>query len=307
MQEPEQPQQLPTRMTAPRLDIPPSASSPAPHSPTSMQSSPKRGRTLKGASIRSLRGLLQASLSSSSSSLIQKEAPAVTEAAAAGLPPQIDPAAAKKHADNVRSRLLHNLGIPPKQQPEATASNNNSAPPISMNAQQQQQPWGPSYTIPLNDAVENGATTTTTDDDATNKNNDENDDDSPSRIIRQKQLHFDPTVQVHPIPSFAVYSQRVRNTIWAGADELAENVARNSLEFCSEHWDADQVLDEDRMLYHNGEWIHPVHFANNDNDDDTKEVTMSSDELWRQTCERMGIQPAEYYHSIHDGPAQEVQ
>ena len=127
------------------------------------------------------------------------------------------------------------------------------------------------------------------------------------RSNRRRRLQFDPAVRVHPIPSHGVYSQRVRHTIWTGADELAENVARNSLEFSYEDWDSQKVLDEDTgLVYHQGgEWIHPVHFDLHPPtapEDDDEPVLSSSDEIWKQTCERLGIQPAEYYHSIQQGP-----
>jgi len=121
---------------------------------------------------------------------------------------------------------------------------------------------------------------------------------------RRRRLQFDPTVRVHPIPSHVVYSQRVRHTIWTGADELAENVARNSLEFSYEDWDSQKVVDEDYagcLVYdQGGQWIHPVHFELSPPGDEPV-LSSSDDEIWKQTCERLGIQPAEYYHSIQ-GP-----
>lgn len=263
-------------------------------------------RTLKGESIRSLRELLRAASLSSSSSVVlpveeeekkdqQQPLNKRPENETAGSTK--NDAAAKQHADEVRSRLLHNLGIqkPPPEPSATTAAAPSSAP-------QQQLPWGPSYTVPLNDAesYESNMAATTVDEND-NGDNDIHEENQQSKRQQPptRHLHFDPVVHVHPIPSFAVYSNRVRRTIWTGADELAENVARNSLEFSYEHWDAAQVLDEDGgLLYHQGEWIHPVHFDIPPPDD---QPALSSDEIWKQTCERLGIQPAEYYHSIQ-GP-----
>jgi len=140
-------------------------------------------------------------------------------------------------------------------------------------------------------------------------------------------------VAVRPIPSHKVYSDRIKSTVWSSAWELEENVARNSLEFSFENWDPDQVLDEDTgLLYYRGELIHPIHFgqmpaeaeqqqqqdeaaaemeaeaaANKEEtkgggEASTSSSTSEEDEIWKQTCERLGILPAEYYHSLLPPP-----
>jgi len=309
----------------PPFDLPPELPPEASLQPLS----PRCGGALRGSSIRSLRKLfLEASQSSAFTSAVSeseddrrddKERAQAEEALGSERIEQnrepeknkVDSSEGnKQHADEIRSRLFHNLGIPPKPAANDDASTP-SIPPVS--AQQQQQPWGPSYTEPLNDAQlsetrkTNGVVNGTDDADDDDKTPSEHQSSIAQPRMSKRKLHFDPVVQVHPIPSHVVYSDRVRNTVWAGADELAENVARNSLEFAFENWDAKQVLDEDsgRLLYYDGEWIHPAHFGGDqDNIPPAQEkelASLSSDELWRQTCERMCIQPAEYYHSIY-GP-----
>jgi len=261
-------------------------------------------------------------------------------------------AAAKQHADEVRARLLHQLGIrksnhhhDPRDTTTTSSSANSHSTAVdaattsTSDNNNNNKSWGPSYTIALNDThafvplsrkshlfetnnnnnnnhnnKEDENATTVSEKDAAaaaaaaKKNdvehsNDDDDDDNPQSILpRRRNLHFEEIVTVHPIPSYAVYSSRVRRTIWTDGAELAEQVARNSLEFSYEQWDAAQVVEEDQMLRYQNEWIHPVHFADGDHESqqESPERGLSSDDIWIQTCERLGIQPAEYYHSIHD-------
>lgn len=273
----------------------------APPQPLSPRSS---NRALKGSSIRSLRKLLRGASQSSDAfdelivrdeQLRQERIQAVESARPKG------DTATKQHGDEVRLRLLRQLGIPPK--PLATVQSditNSEANPSSA-----QLAWGPSYTVPLNDTRRFQKLSNATKQEQVDaaeihdKNKQDIEADSNKKLTENRvdrRIHFDPVAEVHPIPSFAVYSNRVKNTIWAGSDELAENVARNSLEFAYEHWDSNLVLDEESMMYHNGTFIHPVHLLMDDDE------PSSEDDLWRQTCERMGIQPAEYYHSLQNLP-----
>lgn len=236
-------------------------------------------RSLRGESIRSLRELLQASLSASSLPVydekkIETAKEVVDAPEKVDAPEEVDPAekldtsekvaAASLHATHVRSKLLQNLGI---TKPPAS-----SIVPSNPAAASSSEPWGPDYELPLNDHDK--------DDDA---------DENP----RKRRLQFDSTVVVHPIPSHKVYSDRIRNTIWTGAYELQENVARNSLEFSFEHWNPDEVLDEENgLIYHHQEWIHPVHYGYK------PPPAKTPDEIWKENCDRLGIKPAEYYHSL---------
>ena len=245
--------------------------------------SPARRRSMKGESIRSLRELLQASLSSSSlpeenHEVIPTEdqdkketskddivATNVVAAAAATTTSATPAATTGRDANQVRSRLLENLGIQKESDKVSSAP-----PPTSLNSSSA-EPWGPT----TEEALKENTT-------------------QPAPTIK---LRFDPIVQVHPIPSYKVYSDRIRQTIWTNAYELQEQVARNSLEFSYEHWDANRVLDEDNgLIYHKGEWIHPVHV---EFEVPEGEPPLSSEEeLWILSCERLGIQPASFYHSL---------
>lgn len=74
-------------------------------------------------------------------------------------------------------------------------------------------------------------------------------------------VSFDSNVVVHPIPSRAAYSDRIRNTLWTHPIEMQQNTARNCVEFAAENWDWRQVVDDEDMVLCDGEPIHPVHFA----------------------------------------------
>jgi hypothetical protein len=207
----------------------------------------------------------------------------------------------RRPAHEVRLQFLQNLGIyqkpPPPPDPStdnASSSNNNSTTTF--------EPWGPSYTGFLNDT----------------DNDNDNDDDSSSccPIKENRHIRFQPITKIHPIPSHKVYSNRIKQTIWTGAEELGDNVARNSLEFSYEEWNADNVIDEESgLIYFHGSWVHPVHFGNYLTTTTTTTTTttqppqqqqqqqsvvndLSSDEIWRQEWQRLGIQPAEFYHCL---------
>jgi len=53
-------------------------------------------------------------------------------------------------------------------------------------------------------------------------------------VRRKKKISFDESVQVVPIPKRNEYSSRVRQRLWANADEIHKNAARNTVEFLSE-------------------------------------------------------------------------
>jgi hypothetical protein len=262
-------------------------------------------RTLKGESIRSLRGSFQKSLTVSSfltalsseddgvlkdknninngEQLEQERVDEVvsknnnddtkpTAGVEITVPPSLIPS--RRPAHEVRLQFLQNLGI--QKQPDATTDSNTILTTTTF------EPWGPSYQGFIND-----------------------DGDDNSDIItycplkENRKVQFQPTTQIHPIPSHKVYSNRIKQTIWTGAEELNDNVARNTLEFSYEDWNADNVVDEESgLIWYHGDYVHPVHFHLQ-----PQQPVLSSDEIWRQKCEALGIQPAEYYHSRSSGIA----
>jgi hypothetical protein len=77
-----------------------------------------------------------------------------------------------------------------------------------------------------------------------------------------KRCTFNESVQVIPIPMRSEYSHSVRSCLWAGAKEIQEMAARNTVEFASEGWDWRTVtLDESMYICRaTGELVHPVHY-----------------------------------------------
>jgi hypothetical protein len=68
---------------------------------------------------------------------------------------------------------------------------------------------------------------------------------------------FHVSVAVQEIPSHRSYSDRIRLALWTPGDELAEQCARNCVEFAYENYNW-QTVCEDFVPFGN-EWIHPCH------------------------------------------------
>lgn len=87
-------------------------------------------------------------------------------------------------------------------------------------------------------------------------------DKKPRR--KKKSVTIHKSVSVVPIPSRLEYSNKVRERIWTTAVEIQKNAARNTIEFCSESWKWQNVLEDEQMFVHqeNGELVHPIHVHN---------------------------------------------
>jgi hypothetical protein len=77
----------------------------------------------------------------------------------------------------------------------------------------------------------------------------------------KKGVSFSNKVLVVPIPLRHDYSRRMRQRLWTPAEEIHENAQRNAVEFSSEGWNCQEVVEEDDMYICSGtqELIHPVH------------------------------------------------
>lgn len=82
---------------------------------------------------------------------------------------------------------------------------------------------------------------------------------TPSK--KDSRIQFNCDVSVVPIPSHSRYSDRVKKQLWSNSKEISMNARRNILEFSSEEWNWEKVLEEDAMYLdtHSNELIHPVH------------------------------------------------
>jgi len=86
--------------------------------------------------------------------------------------------------------------------------------------------------------------------------------DKPRR--KKKSVSIHKSVSVVTIPSRLEYSNNIREKIWTTAAEIQKNAARNTVEFCSESWKWQNVLEDEQMFVHqeNGELVHPIHVHN---------------------------------------------
>eukprot|EP00571_Detonula_confervacea_P002602 CAMPEP_0172320698 /NCGR_PEP_ID=MMETSP1058-20130122/41184_1 /TAXON_ID=83371 /ORGANISM="Detonula confervacea, Strain CCMP 353" /LENGTH=221 /DNA_ID=CAMNT_0013036015 /DNA_START=194 /DNA_END=859 /DNA_ORIENTATION=+ len=91
------------------------------------------------------------------------------------------------------------------------------------------------------------------------------DDKSSSAVsgkaTKKKQVNFQESVIVAPIPMRGEYSDRIRSKLWSDAVEIHENIERNLVEFAAENRDWRRACLEDKMYTCGitGELIHPVH------------------------------------------------
>lgn len=75
---------------------------------------------------------------------------------------------------------------------------------------------------------------------------------------QSKVVSFCPSVLVRSIPGAAMYSERIRRTMWMTQREYAESICRNAIEFMAEGCEPEHVLDESDFIERDGRLVHPV-------------------------------------------------
>jgi len=77
----------------------------------------------------------------------------------------------------------------------------------------------------------------------------------------RRKICFNDSVSVAHIPMRTEYSDRVRSRMWSNRYEIHENASRNAIEFQAEGWDWRTVTEDEGMFVctSSGELIHPVH------------------------------------------------
>ena len=88
--------------------------------------------------------------------------------------------------------------------------------------------------------------------------------ETSSLSTTSRRLHFNETVTVCPIPKREAYSKRMKEQLWHTPEEMMTIARRNSIEFASEGWDWNNVLEDENMYrcVNSNEKIHPVHVQN---------------------------------------------
>lgn len=84
---------------------------------------------------------------------------------------------------------------------------------------------------------------------------------TPQPKKKSTRIAFSNEVSVIPIPMRNEYSERIKSRIWSNRYELHENAQRNALEFAAEGWDWKNVTEDEGMYICSvsGELVHPVH------------------------------------------------
>ena len=78
---------------------------------------------------------------------------------------------------------------------------------------------------------------------------------------KSRAVAFKKEVSVVLVPNHQQYSDRIRSRLWCGKQELRNMAARNTLEYESEGWRWENVLEDDEFItMASGERVHPVHF-----------------------------------------------
>mmetsp|Transcript_115598 Transcript_115598/g.323239 ORF Transcript_115598/g.323239 Transcript_115598/m.323239 type:complete len:214 (-) Transcript_115598:147-788(-) len=77
---------------------------------------------------------------------------------------------------------------------------------------------------------------------------------------KQTRIAFVDEVDVVPIPTRHEYSDRIKSRIWSNRYELQENAERNAVEFAAEGWNWRNVTEDEGMYIcsASGELVHPA-------------------------------------------------
>ena len=166
-----------------------------------------------------------------------------------------------KDSQEIRSRLLHRLGIydsPSAPQPMTAAQHRRVRILRGMGVGYtmfKSPPDGSATRMPLDGAVP--FQEKLKNDDVGSGNTLESDSGAKQKSTR---IAFQDEVEVMPIPTRHEYSERIRSRIWSNRHELQENAERNAVEFASEGWKADNVIEDEGMYIcsASGELVHPA-------------------------------------------------
>lgn len=201
----------------------------------------------------------------------------------AATPRIMTPSSRLSQESRIRRRLLHKLGIEPKQSIQKRIR---IKPVKELHAINYFKTVSAPFLQPLQDSIGVPPATSTVSasffssvspiqtvseqKSEQNRRNVERSSNSQTLAVR-----FDDDVLVVPIPSRNAYSDRIKKTIWRDADELREIVNRNRYEYTFEGWDSSKVLEDDDMYVDiaTGEKVHPCWVeTNNGGDEDGNEI-----------------------------------
>ena len=127
----------------------------------------------------------------------------------------------------------------------------------------------------------------------------------PSSPISSSVVRFQPSVEVHSVPSRNEYSNRIKQALWMPPLEMEEMVTRNSIEFASEGWDWRHAAEEEDFVCigggnvhqpgSSGEWIHPAHMIRRCNVRNQFFMIMSARQHFHQQVPQQ--RPVQYSYS----------
>jgi hypothetical protein len=185
------------------------------------------------------------------------------------------------HESRIRRRLLHKLGIEPKQSIQKRIR---PKPVKELHSINYFKTVSAPFLQPLQDSIGVSPPTSTVSSSFFSsvspiKSMIPDEKSNPSKVSVEhskiSSVRFDDDVLVVPVPSRHAYSDRIKKTIWRDAGELREIVNRNRYEYTFEGWDSSKVLEDDDMYVDiaTGEKVHPCWVeTNNGGDEDGGEI-----------------------------------